>query len=348
MGSQKGCGKTMLLIIFLSLILALPSVLSDEQGTTLIDAGTGQQIQNAVVIVTHDKGYGTEEIRAFLGNDSLKLGLQQGSRITIIADNTSTFGKDYYAKTDFADGPIQMFHSGTIAGIVKDRLDNVVGYADLKFECSNSIGSDPPEMTDRFGSFSFDSTPVGKCRVFANYGDAVGFKDVIVEHGIMTDVEIVLDKSIVAKQEGYDWTNIIIISLMVFILAVLFIMGIKKYNLMDRIMGKAKQRPMQKSRSSYHVYRKRITAERPEKKPAASKRAEDVMRTLNEKERAVVEHLLANKNKAAQSGIRHSTGLPRTTLARVIESLEKKNIIQVEHLGKAVKIELTGWFLGKE
>jgi uncharacterized membrane protein len=72
------------------------------------------------------------------------------------------------------------------------------------------------------------------------------------------------------------------------------------------------------------------------------------MPTLNAKEKEIVSFLELNKGKALQSQIRHHTGIPRTSLARIIKGLEDKNILQVRKEGKAVKIKLTDWFLGKE
>jgi uncharacterized membrane protein len=69
---------------------------------------------------------------------------------------------------------------------------------------------------------------------------------------------------------------------------------------------------------------------------------------LNEKEKKIVNYLLENDNKGVQSCIRHETGIPRTSLSRCLKSLEIKKIIEVEKIGKAVKIKLTDWFLGKD
>ena len=77
-------------------------------------------------------------------------------------------------------------------------------------------------------------------------------------------------------------------------------------------------------------------------------RAKDVIETLNEKEKKIVNYLLEHENKGVQSSIRHETGIPRTSLARCLKSLQIKKIIEVEKFGKAIKIKLTDWFLEKE
>jgi len=76
--------------------------------------------------------------------------------------------------------------------------------------------------------------------------------------------------------------------------------------------------------------------------------SETILKTLNKKEKAVVEFLLANTNKASQAKIRHATGIPRTSLSRVLQSLEGKKIVHVEKHGKMVNVALTDFFLGKK
>ena len=72
------------------------------------------------------------------------------------------------------------------------------------------------------------------------------------------------------------------------------------------------------------------------------------MKTLKDRERKVVEFLLENENKSTQSKIRYETTIPKTSLIRIFESLENKNIIKIERVGKLKKIELTEWFLGED
>jgi len=74
---------------------------------------------------------------------------------------------------------------------------------------------------------------------------------------------------------------------------------------------------------------------------------EKVLATLNENEKNIVNYLLDHNNSSFQANIRHSLGIPRTTLARSIEQLQKKNIISVEKHGKSVKITLTDFFLSE-
>ena len=82
-------------------------------------------------------------------------------------------------------------------------------------------------------------------------------------------------------------------------------------------------------------------------KHEVSKRALDIMKTLSEKELMVVNFLLQNKNIGTQAQIKNNTGIPKTTLIRVLDSLKNKKVVEIEVIGKLKKVKLTSWFLGK-
>ncbi|PIY60613.1 hypothetical protein COY95_00875, partial [Candidatus Woesearchaeota archaeon CG_4_10_14_0_8_um_filter_47_5] len=79
-----------------------------------------------------------------------------------------------------------------------------------------------------------------------------------------------------------------------------------------------------------------------------SNRSLDIVRTLLAGEQNVVTYLLENNGGGTQASAKHATGLPLTSLHRYIQSLETKNILVVEKIGKMKKIRLSDWFLGDE
>ena len=79
-----------------------------------------------------------------------------------------------------------------------------------------------------------------------------------------------------------------------------------------------------------------------------SKQTQALMKTFSEKEQKVVDFLLKHNNLTSQAKIRHNTKIPRTSLTRVLKSLEKKKIAEIEKEGKMVSVKLTKFFLGKE
>ena len=82
--------------------------------------------------------------------------------------------------------------------------------------------------------------------------------------------------------------------------------------------------------------------------PAVSARAQDILKTLSENEKKVAEHLLSSGNNSTQARMRNSLGMPKTSLARVLQMLERKRVVEVERIGKLKKVRLTDWFLGRE
>ena len=83
-----------------------------------------------------------------------------------------------------------------------------------------------------------------------------------------------------------------------------------------------------------------------EKKPKSRKT--DIMKTLNPREKNVVNFLLENKNHSSQNNIKNNLGIPKTTLIRLFQALEAKNIVSIERIGKMKKITLTSWFTSED
>jgi len=209
--------------------------------------------------------------------------------------------------------PLVCAGNATVKGVVLDGLDNLVGFAEIKFDCMEGSFT-----ADKFGTFSVSNVPSGPCRVFAAFRDGGGFELVDIQSNQTTYVELKLDKTIVnlPKQHNYLLPVLLFV---VFVLAVL----------------------------AYKFWKKEKRLEKAVKAESHSARIHDILKTLKPKEKQIVEFLLQNNNAGSQAKIRHSTGLARTSLARCLTDLEAKNIIAVERLGKLVKVRLTDWFLGK-
>ncbi|MBT3721363.1 winged helix-turn-helix transcriptional regulator, partial [archaeon] len=177
-------------------------------------------------------------------------------------------------------------------------------------------GENYPRTTDKFGSFNYEYSPIGNCRVFANFNDGAGFLDVIVGHGQISQIEVKLDKSIINyKRKISLWP------LIVFIL----IAGASIFLITNKKEAKFEKNKI-------------------ETKPHLSQpgnRTNDIMRTLDFKEQNVVKYLMEKNCRITQNEISREVGIPKTSLIRVIENLEKKHIIDVEKIGKFKKLELT-------
>jgi len=80
----------------------------------------------------------------------------------------------------------------------------------------------------------------------------------------------------------------------------------------------------------------------------AKHRADEILPTLNEREKEVVNYLLEHGDKKRFSKVRFETKIPKTSFFRVIDSLEKRKIIRVERFLNTAELFLTDWFKGKE
>ncbi|NQV08682.1 hypothetical protein HQ529_02390 [Candidatus Woesearchaeota archaeon] len=262
----------------------------------------------------------------YVGEDGLlKLGLEPVLwDIVLKVDELTTLGKDYYFKSNYDvsgnfNDTIYVLPVGSVKGIVYDKSGDVISDANIKFECGSSYGELEEKTSDKYGSFVNYWLPVGTCRVTAMYGKAIGFNDVELRNGDLTNLDITLNKSLVKNRLSLIWIAIVALLFIVAYLAVPLFR--KKDNLVVKEIDEGK---------------------------TINKREKDILGSLKEREKKVVNFLLEHDNKSNQANIINNTGIPKTTMHRVFDSLESRNIIKIEKIGKLKKVELTGWFLDKE
>lgn len=344
--------RTTRLIIFLCL-LAISITLTNAQGqetqktTTLYlrEAETGRPFIGVLSNVLLDE----TRITFFTEQDgSITIPvIGQPKKGMVYVDNLSTTGTDYFATFALQEGQaaqtVALFPAGSIRGLVKDRLENVVPNASLEIDCAG-MPLLAPEQTDQFGAFSVIAAPVGSCRLFARYHDGVGVADIAITQGEVTTVDVLLDKSI-----GFDDDQIPARAWVALFLALAILLyGVIRY---AQKKGARKKDKTKTIGTEEEKHEETSEKEKPEKKRTdqeksiGGKRALDILNTLPSTEKVVVEYLLQHKNETSQATIRHATGIPRTTLARCLMALEKKKVIMIEKLGKMVKVKLTDWFL---
>jgi uncharacterized membrane protein len=290
----------------------------------LRDADTREVIGNihTIIDITDlSTGEGTTTLQ-YVGDDGvLSLQLEPSEyEIDLRIDVLETEGKDYYASIDQTvdstiNRTLSLFAVGSIIGTVYDERGNVVPDARVRFSCTGNYGITADQVTDDFGAFSSFWLPTGACRVSALSGRKVGYEDISINKGDLLSVDIHLTKG---RASVGGMIPVLVGVLIVVILIVVF--------------------TLMRSRRRYQP---------PPAKPVLSPRSRDIVKTLKDKERKVVEFLLDNPQ-STQARIRHAVGMPKTSVARILMSLELKNIVKVKRVGKLKKVELTPWFLGKE
>lgn len=245
--------------------------------------------------------------------------------IKLKVDKLESDGKDYFFERELnvdktINETIYLLPVGSIRGVVYEN-NKALKSALIRFDCSGNYGEKDEIKTNNFGSFTSYWLPVGSCKISAVYGNKLGYENVLIKHGQLNDVEITLTKSIFS---GYSLSYFILILIIV---SIVF------------------------SISYFYIFKKKISKKeekegQPEK--GLSERTKDIIKTLKEKEKKVVEFLLENKNNSTQSKIKNELGIPKTTLARLLQGLDLKKIVKIEKIGKLKKVQLTEWFLGKE
>jgi len=329
----------------LLIILLLPITILAQKGNSedkirliLKDINTKEEIKEIFIEVTLINTEDNEEasFTDYLTTSTLAFNLPEGHDLVIIkADKLTTRGKDYYfygrlsTPQPMQTAELLMFPVGSAIGTVTDNLKNLVKDAQLKFQCDKDYGDLAPIKTDKFGSFNSKFTPVGKCKIIATYQNTIGIKEVDIKQGELLDIEIVLDKSVTSSAS----TSALPLIIILFILFIGIFLIYKKFGQETRQETKKGEVKPKKASTQTHPQPKRI---------------HDILNTLNDREKAVIYHLLENRNESTQARIRHHTHIPKTSLSRTLDSLKNKNIINIDSIGKLKKVKLTSWVLEKK
>ncbi|RME31609.1 hypothetical protein D6789_02180 [Candidatus Woesearchaeota archaeon] len=243
---------------------------------------------------------------------------QTGLLIEIRADRVDTPGKDYYYRGPLsptrAELHLPVYPVGSVTGVVKDASGELVSGAYVDVRCAGDYGVVEGVKSDEFGRYAFEWLPTGSCFISASHRGAIGYAEVTVERGMLKNVPLALDKRVTRTKLSL-WHIIILLIVLLIILLVL------------------------RRKAPVHLSR-----EKPPERLA--QRTKDVMETLKATEKAVVEYLLKHDG-AYQNRVMRATSIPKTTLIRVIDSLEKKRIIYTIREGKIKRLQLTDWFRGK-
>jgi len=283
-----------------------------------------QDFSNYLATVTFGEALYKEKI----STDKISVPVtNMGQTFEVLLDNSNTPALDYYGiktiSTDTNKVEITVYPIGYLQGKIVDKEGNLIPKAKLSFSCYSSIQLDFPEIADATGYFIVPKIPTGKCTIIAYTESAAGESAFEIKTGEVTNIEISIEKKII-QETSYVWLIILIIALS--------ILGIGTYLIYKN------NTPKQKFIS---------TEKKEESEVKLPKQTQALLTTLSDKEKAIVEFLMANENHASQAKIRHTTKLPRTTLARTLQMLERKKLVEVSREGKQVEIRLTELFLGK-
>ncbi len=246
---------------------------------------------------------------------------------TALLDSSSTPAVDYYGSKKIPASETSLnfmvFPVGYLQGKVLDTEGNLIPKAKLSFACFSSIAVEYPEKTDDIGFFSVKYAPIGTCSLIASSGEAVGTAEFEIKTGEVTNVEVVLGKKVAGSNLGIYLLG----AIGIIVFAVISFWGLWWWK--KRAVPKIKEKATSETEKS------------------VPQQTHVILQTLNDKEKSVVQFLLENNNQASQAKIRYATHIPRTSLARVLDSLQRKKLVEVDKDGKMVDVKLTKLFLGK-
>ncbi|MCX8206540.1 MAG: helix-turn-helix domain-containing protein [Methanothrix sp.] len=73
-----------------------------------------------------------------------------------------------------------------------------------------------------------------------------------------------------------------------------------------------------------------------------------VIETLTAREKAVMEALLKRSGRMTQADLRYETGIPKSSLSGILNSLERRKLIKKREWGRTNVIEITDWFVSRK
>lgn len=73
-----------------------------------------------------------------------------------------------------------------------------------------------------------------------------------------------------------------------------------------------------------------------------------VIETLTSREKAVMEALLKRSGRMTQADLRYETGIPKSSLSGILNSLERRKLIKKREWGRTNVIEISEWFVSRK
>lgn len=293
----------------------------------------------------------SQTINKLLTNNSLELVLKQGSyEIIINVDDPDTIVMDYYSGFELRvldDLSITVFLQpvGVVRGLVVDEFGSFVTGAMLSMECGNNLYN---LTTNSFGSF-YAQLPEGNCLVMAKQDNRLGIVKVNITKGLITETNIKLEKT-VKTNKNLRYYLLALISVAILLLLIIIILGVMSKVLRHRTHGTSKIKKMRLGRNM--AIKTKMNREGEKQKiitlETLTQAQKTIIETLNQREKRVIYYLIENINqKTWFSKLSRETQIPKTSLTRVVKSLEAKKIVTTEHIGKALRLRLSEWFLEK-
>jgi len=268
------------------------------------------------------------------------------------------------------------FGTTQVLGLVQDEYDNLFVGANLNFQCSgNDLNYDFPNKTNSYGGFELNNFNFNSCRIFASMEDKVGFIDIINNGSTIYKPLLLVNRQSVVEvpKSNFIFTfGFLVLISIIFIILIFIFKNFKNQNFKkveytvkenkkeinqletqikkdeEKIRDDEKKiEEFEKDKKEQIKIRNNITRDNTQTKNEIIMTSwmYDLIQTLNRNEKDIVETLIDLNGVATATKIRIKTGLPKTTVFRILNSLEKKKIIEFEDFSNMKKAKLTNFFL---
>lgn len=208
-------------------------------------------------------------------------------------------------------------NNGILTGTVVDSLNNLVGNVDVQVYCGSTIISG---KTDEYGTFIIRNLPSGSCKAYAKYKDAIGFSNMVINSNETKEINIVLDKTIIDISKA---NNKYLVWILIVFLIVLITFYLTKNKLRNLLKLKGQKLKKRKAKNKISIVK-----------------IDTLLKALSQRERQIVEALMAHNGESTQAKIRYDTSIPKASLSRHLKTLESKKIIEVKRIGRTSKLRL--------
>jgi len=321
---------------------AFPDSGNVKMELVFIEGISGQVMEGYEAIVEYADGDITiEHLESVMAHTALP-----GKKsFRVILDDLQTPEPDYasgYYEVDAGRRTIAMQAIGSVRGVVYLGDERQAG-VEVAYECGRYVGI--VGVANEMGFYSGNLIPAGSCRIKAESGELYAEEHVRLKRGEIADVDLHLETcGFGAIVYGLGVLNIILI-------AAATSLYMKK--------GKRRKqapapRPEEGGKTKEREVENSDEAERREGKAASRKIEEDadrirtVLKTLNDRDKKVVQFLLARGGAARQSDVYHELEIPKTSLIREISALEDRKLVESEETGKTRMLSLSDWFYPPE
>ncbi len=369
MGKKRG---GWLLIIFLYFLSSTSVVLAQETYdiTISVNAINIDGYNSRYFIYDFNAQNMTEGNQVVGKNNILKFSLYQGFyELSIGIDNPATPGFDYYGKISInADtnksAELDAVPVGSRKIEILDMDDVPLNDIPVRIDCVALSGEQRYFRTDNFGIAEAYFLPMGNCTFRAAAGDFVISQDDYIDKGSAKNIVMKFDKYS-ASNPNTIWVIIIVIVILVLSTwyFIFYKKNVKKNNANVAGPHDKKHAHAAAKKNSLNDVNDDVVNDdtNNDASNVVSKDSikKDIMTALSANERKVVNYLLDEQEKHAatngrfegfylhQAKIVYGAGIPKTTLVRLLQSLEAKKIIEWEKSGKIKKVKLTEWFNSK-